>query len=184
MQRRTFLGAAPAGVLVAFGTAQATVYFTPEAIKRALFPDATRFVDRSLVLSKDQSRRIAQISATRVPFPNVVAMDTYGVAGKLGTILIDKVYGKHEFITYAVALDVEGAVKSVEVMDYRESYGDQIRLPRWRAQFVGKRSGQPLQIDRQIKNISGATLSCVHITEGVRRLLATYVIALDGGKLG
>jgi Na+-transporting NADH:ubiquinone oxidoreductase subunit NqrC len=63
-------------------------------------------------------------------------------------------------------------------MDYRESCGDQIRQAKWRAQFNGKRSGQPLRIDKEIKNISGATLSCVHITEGVRRLLATHAIAL------
>ena len=94
-------------------------------------------------------------------------------------MFIDKVYGKHEFITYAVALDTGGGVRGIEIMDYRESYGDQIRQPKWRAQFAGKRYGQPLAIDKQIKNISGATLSCVHITEGVRRLLATNAIALN-----
>jgi Na+-transporting NADH:ubiquinone oxidoreductase subunit NqrC len=84
------------------------------------------------------------------------------------------VYGKHEFITYAVALDATGAVRGIEIMDYRESYGDEVRLPRWRAQFNGRRAGQPLDINRQIQNISGATLSCVHITEGVRRILTTH----------
>lgn len=179
MDRRAFLIAAPAaGLMFASGTAHATVYFTGDAVKRALFPSATRFVDRSIVLSKAQMASISRAAATRVSAAGVTVFDAYGAGGKLGTLFVDKVYGKHEFITYALSLDASGAVRGVEVMDYRESYGDQVRLPRWRAQFTGKRSGQPLRIDQEIKNISGATLSCVHITEGVRRLLATYALAL------
>lgn len=179
MDRRTFLGAAPLGLLLTTKTAYAATYFSPDAVKKALFPGATRFVDRSFTLSKQQAQAISRAAATRVNFPKVVAFDAIGSGGKLGTMFIDRVYGKHEFITYAVALDPSGAVSGIEVMDYRESYGDQIRLPKWRAQFSGKRAGQPLFIDKQIKNISGATLSCVHITEGVRRLLATYALTLS-----
>ena len=180
MDRRNFLKAVPAaGLMFAGGSAHATVYFTGDAVKRALFPSATRFVDRSIVLSKAQITSISRAAATRVSSASVTVFDAYGAGAKLGTLFIDKVYGKHEFITYALALDASGAVKGVEVMDYRESYGDQIRLPKWRAQFAGKRSGQPIRIDQEIKNISGATLSCVHITEGVRRLLATNALAFN-----
>ena len=42
----------------------------------------------------------------------------------------------------------------------------------------GKTSQSTLKLDRDIKNISGATLSCRHITDGVKRLLAFYEIAL------
>lgn len=93
-------------------------------------------------------------------------------------MIVDEVVGKHEFITLAVALDPTGAVRSVEIMEYRESYGGQVRDPRWRAQFTGKRAGQSLQLGREVKNISGATLSSKHVTDGVRRLLATYAIVL------
>lgn len=179
MDRRAFLAAgAVSGSLMTGSAASATTYFTGDAVKRALFPGATRFVDRSMTLTKAQMATISTKAATRVSAANVTAFDAYGASGKLGTLFIDKVYGKHEFITYALALDALGTVGSVEVMDYRESYGEQIRLPKWRAQFEGKRSGQPLRIDHEIKNISGATLSSVHITEGVRRLLATYSLVL------
>jgi Na+-translocating ferredoxin:NAD+ oxidoreductase RnfG subunit len=43
---------------------------------------------------------------------------------------------------------------------------------------VGKTSQSPLKLDRDIKNISGATLSCRHVTDGVKRLLAFYEVAL------
>ena len=95
-----------------------------------------------------------------------------------GWFIVDEVVGKHEFITYAVGLNANGSVKQIEVMDYRETYGGEIRNENWRAQFVGKTSQSPLKLDRDIKNISGATLSCRHITDGVKRLLAFYDIAL------
>lgn len=178
LNRRTFMAALPLGLMLASEQANATTYFTGDAVKRALFPSATRFVDRSVTLNAAQSKSISAAAKTRVSSPNIVALDAYGAGGKLGTLYIDKVYGKHEFITYAVALDASGAVHGIEIMDYRESYGDQVRNPAWRRQFTGKRNGQPLSIDKQVKNISGATLSCVHVTDGVRRVLATHALVI------
>ena len=54
-------------------------------------------------------------------------------------------------------------------MVYRETYGYEIRNDKWRAQFVGKNANSKLKLDDDIKNISGATLSCRHITDGVKR---------------
>ena len=178
LNRRMFMGALPLGILLASEQANATTYFTGDAVKRALVPGATRFVDRSVTLSSAQSKSIGAAAKTRVNFPKVIAFDAHSASSKLGTLYIDKVYGKHEFITYAVALDAAGAVIGIEIMDYRESYGDQVRNAAWRKQFSGKRSGQPLFIDKQVKNISGATLSCVHITDGVRRVLATHALVI------
>ena len=95
-----------------------------------------------------------------------------------GWFIVDEVVGKHEFITFALALDHGGAVKDVEIMDYKETYGGQVRDPRWRQQFVGKKPGEPLKLGDGIKNISGATLSSKHVTDGVRRLLDTYRLVL------
>lgn len=181
MDRRTFLSLLPAtGLALTAGEARATVYFTADAVKRVLFPNAAHFVDRAVTLTKEQVRAVAAASRTRVNFPNVAAWDAMGAGGRIGRLFIDRVYGKHEFVTYAVALDASDAVHGIEIMDFRESYGDEVRLPRWRAQFSGKRAGQPLFIDKQIKNISGATLSCVHITDGVRRVLATNALVFSG----
>ena len=89
-------------------------------------------------------------------------------------LFIDKVLGKHDFITYAVAVTPDGKVKGVEIMDYRETYGSQIRDKAWRDHFVGKSEKDPLRLDQDIPNISGATLSSKHVTDGVRRILQTY----------
>jgi Na+-translocating ferredoxin:NAD+ oxidoreductase RnfG subunit len=91
-----------------------------------------------------------------------------------GYFVFDRVIGKHLYIDYTVALTPGGAVHSIEILEYRESYGGEVRSASWLAQFVGKTAGSPLKINGDIRNISGATLSSTHITEGVKRILAAY----------
>jgi len=67
-----------------------------------------------------------------------------------------------------------GAVRGVEILDYRETRGGEVARPPLARAIVGKRNGAPLALDNDIQNISGATLSCRHVTEGVRRLLALH----------
>jgi Na+-transporting NADH:ubiquinone oxidoreductase subunit NqrC len=81
-------------------------------------------------------------------------------------------------IDYAVALEPDGHIRRVEIMQYRESYGGEIASPRWLEQFVGKTSQDRLEVDRDIRNISGATLSSHHVTEGIKRVLAFYETCL------
>jgi Na+-translocating ferredoxin:NAD+ oxidoreductase RnfG subunit len=81
----------------------------------------------------------------------------------------------------AVGINANGTVKQIEIMDYRESYGYEVRDAAWRAQFVGKSANSPLQLDADIKNISGATLSSKHVTDGVKRILQKYGSSLKGG---
>ena len=90
-----------------------------------------------------------------------------------GIFVLDHVIGKHLYIDYAVALEA-GRVKRVDILAYRESYGGEVRSPSWLAQFVGKTAASPLKVGGDIRNISGATLSSLHVTEGVKRILAAY----------
>ena len=46
--------------------------------------------------------------------------------------------------------------------------------PKWLAQFHFKGAESVLKLDDQIKNISGATMSCRHVTDGVNRLTQTW----------
>ncbi|HTY66291.1 MAG TPA: FMN-binding protein, partial [Alphaproteobacteria bacterium] len=95
-----------------------------------------------------------------------------------GWFIADEVVGKHDFIPFALALSADGSVRSIEILEYRETYGGDVRAETWRAQFAGLRNGAKLKLNDDIKNISGATLSSRHITDGVKRLLATYAIVL------
>ena len=98
-----------------------------------------------------------------------------------GWFIADEVLGKHEYIPFALGLEDTGAVKAIEILEYRESYGSEIRDAAWRDQFRGKRHGATLKLNADIQNISGATLSSRHITDGVKRLLATYALVCAQG---
>jgi Na+-translocating ferredoxin:NAD+ oxidoreductase RnfG subunit len=99
---------------------------------------------------------------------------------KGGLFIVEKVVGKHEYITVAIGINPNGTVKQIEIMDYRESYGYEVRDASWRAQFVGKSASSPLQLGADIRNISGATLSSKHITDSVKRVLQRYAAKAAG----
>ena len=153
--------------------AQAVTYLSTAQAQSLMFPGQALKPDFR-TLTPDQVAAIQRDSSVNVLTRDLKAWR----ASDGGWFIEDQVVGKHEFITFALALDAQGGVKDIEIMDYRESYGDQVRNPAWRAQFTGKRHGAALKLNSDIKNISGATLSSKHVTDGVRRLLATYAIVL------
>jgi Na+-translocating ferredoxin:NAD+ oxidoreductase RnfG subunit len=162
---------------VATAPVAATVYLSIQAAQQAMFPGA-RFVSHDLAFTPDQRKAIAKASGVG-SFDKVQRVwDVRSGNARAGWFIVDRVLGKHEMITYAVALAPDGAVKRVEVLEYRETYGGEIRNPAWRQQFVGKRFASQLQLGKDIKNISGATLSSRHVTDGVRRLVATWQLLL------
>lgn len=154
--------------------AQATQYLSIEQAQRLLFPTATGYATETAELTAEQVRAIEQASGTRVVNRKPQVWRAMAGDTLLGHLFVDQVYGKHEFITYALAVTAAGQVAGVEILDYRETHGDQVRQPRWRAQFLGKDADDAVKLGRDIQNISGATLSCRHLTDGVRRLLATH----------
>ncbi len=172
MKTEFALVALPISVLVA-PSAFAVQYLTVDQAQRVVFPGKS-FTTTPVKLTSVQRKAIEQASGVRVLHDE---QQVWRVSGG-GWFIVDEVVGKHEFIAYAVGINADGSVKQIEIMDYRETYGGQIRDQKWRAQFVGKNSKSTLKLDSDIKNISGATLSCRHIADGVKRLLAFYEIAL------
>ena len=173
MDGRPYWHIFPAAAAAVCAPAYATTYLTVEQAQAAIFPGA-RLTPAFLTLTDEQRRAIERRSGVNVRSRELKAWRVEGG----GWFLVDEVLGKHEFITYALGLSAEGRVAAVEIMDYRESYGYQIRDAGWRRQFVGKGSADPLKLDADIRNISGATLSCRHVADGIKRLLATYEVAL------
>lgn len=164
--------ALPISAIVA-PSAFAVQYLTVDQAQKAIFPGKS-FAAALVKLTSAQRKAIEQACGVRVLRDE---QQVWRVSGG-GWFVVDEVVGKHEFITYAVGLNADGSAKQIEIMDYRETYGGQIRDEKWRAQFVGKTSKSTLKLDTDIKNISGATLSCRHVTDGVKRVLALYDIAL------
>jgi len=175
MRSRLFwLVAAPAAIVVP--GAHAEVYMTLEQAQAQMFPGATLSPDFR-TLTDAQSDQIEKLSGENVRNKEIKIWKV----STGGWFIADEVVGKHEFIPTALGLNADGTVKDIEILEYREAFGSQIRDPAWRAQFTGKRNGDTLTLTQDIKNISGATLSSRLITGGVKRLLATYATIILHG---
>jgi Na+-translocating ferredoxin:NAD+ oxidoreductase RnfG subunit len=159
-----FAAAVPASVCAA-------TYATPDDVAHRAFKTATAFADVLVASIPEDASALAAPGAAphAAPMRTIEARQGDAV---LGRVIVDSVLGKFEQIDYAVALDASGKVLAVEILTYREGHGGEVRMPSWRNQFVGKTAADPVRVGADIANISGATLSCTHLADGVHRLVA------------
>jgi hypothetical protein len=180
--RVVLLAPAIAAASVVPASAFAVDYLTAEQADRLMFPDADAFETRSVTLDAGQMQQLgAQGIRARSAAWSVRVARRAGAA--LGYVVTDDVLGKVELIRYAVGVAIDGTVRQVEILSYRESHGYEVRLPAWRRQFVGKGADSALRVGEDIASISGATLSCTHLTDGVRRIVAVLALARRAGAL-
>jgi Na+-translocating ferredoxin:NAD+ oxidoreductase RnfG subunit len=160
----------------------ATQYLTVEQAQQAIFPEANSFKPSTLSLTLDQMHQMEKLSGLPARSAAWRIVAAYKDDKLLGHVVLDEVLGKFELISYAVGLQADASIRSVEILAYRESHGFEIRNAAWRKQFAGKSaaagSASTIAIGEGIANISGATLSCTHVTDGVRRIAALAQVAL------
>jgi Na+-translocating ferredoxin:NAD+ oxidoreductase RnfG subunit len=156
----------------------AAQYMSLEQAQALIFPNAKEFMAAPVTLTPDQVARIERQSGVAVRFPQQQVWQARTEGKLLGWFIVDQVIGKHELITYAAGINPDGSLRQFQILEYREAYGSQIRYANWRDQFVGKTAADKLELDTDIVNISGATMSCRHVTEGIKRLLVFYQVAL------
>ena len=160
-------------ILVAPIFAQAKIYVSSEQAQQILFPNKV-LSKLPIIITDDLQEKMRAASSIRHPFQG----DRIWRSSDGGWFVIDEVVGKHEMITYAVALNAKGSVLGIEVLEYVESYGYEVAEAQWRKQFVGKTINDPIKLNQDIQNIGGATLSCKHLTDGVKRISVLYDLTL------
>lgn len=168
---------APLAVLIAPAVAHAKIYVSVEQAQQSLFP-GQKLTQFPVVLTEAQRERMREASSVREPFRGERVWRT----AKGDWFIVDEVVGKHEMVKYALAINADGTIKQIEIMEYVESYGYEVGELSWRQQFVGKTAASTLKLNTDIKNISGATLSCKHLTDGIKRLMVMYDLVLKGVK--
>jgi Na+-translocating ferredoxin:NAD+ oxidoreductase RnfG subunit len=89
----------------------------------------------------------------------------------VGFAVVRAVRGKDQPITFLVATDTADRLRDIDILVYREPYGGEVAYEPWRRQFRGKSSADRLEVGRDIRTISGATISVNAVTAGVRRAL-------------
>ena len=123
----------------------------------------------------------AQVDTVQVDSARVYRVSRGGAL--LGFAQVRNVKGKDQPITYLVATDAADALRDIDILVYREPYGGEVAYEPWRKQFRGKTTGAPLQVGKDIRNVSGATISSNAVTRGVRQALADLTAWHAAGKL-
>lgn len=154
-------------------------YLNASEAQKLLFPSADGFVRKPIELSDDQIDKIRELSGVRQRTNKPQIWLAYEKKKLLGWFIVDEVIGKHEYITYAAALAPDNRVLGIEIMTYRETKGGEVRNADWRSKFKGKTLGDRFKLDEDIPNISGATLSCRNLLDGVKRLLVLQKVTGD-----
>jgi len=153
--------------------AHAKIYLSIDQAKKIMFGTAD-MQHRPIILAKEIQEKMRQASSVSHTFES----NRIWKAPNGGWFIVDEVVGKHEMITYALGINSDGSIKQVEILEYRESYGFEVADIAWRQQFVGKKVNAPLKVNQDIQNISGATLSSKHLTDGVKRLMVMHDLVL------
>lgn len=164
-------------------TAFAVDYMSAAQAAKAMFAEADRFEEREIVLDAGAMRRFEEQAGMRVRSARWKLMLAMRGDETLGVVIVDEVIGKFELITYAVGVRRDGSIQQIEILSYRESHGGEVRLPAWRQQFVGKGPAAALDVGSDISNISGATLSTRHVTDGVRRAVRLVAMLRKEGAV-
>jgi FAD:protein FMN transferase len=160
----------PAGMLLVSASASAQVFMTEQQALKAAFGPAGE-VEREEKSIGPADRRVLSSSGLRFHDSAV----TFLVGKKSGTAggyaLVMNEIGKSEPITFMVVMSPDQRVIDVHLMVYRESRGGEVHEKRFLRQFRGKRVADSIQINNDIINYSGATLSSQAVAQGVKRAL-------------
>ena len=92
----------------------------------------------------------------------------------LGVMASGFAQGYDDVISYNLALDCEGVILGIRIVEHSETQGvgDVIEKPEFQDQFMGKSCRDPLRIGDDVDTVSGATISTEAMIESLRRLLA------------
>lgn len=165
--------------------AQAGVFLSIEEAPRAVFPEGTAFEQKVIPASPELREAIqGRLGQTRPSLwePEYVLFTVRKGTKILGHAVIVEEIGKHRPITFVVGVRPDGSVQDVALMVYREPYGGEVRHRRFLAQYRGKKLATPLLPFRDIRNITGATLSVEALGRGVKKALALLTaLGLTGG---
>ncbi len=167
----------PVAALMAPALAHAKINVGVEEAQQRIFP-GQKLTQNAVALTEAQRERMQELSSVREPFRGERVWRT----ANGDWFIVDEVVGKHEMVKYALGINADGTIKQIEIMAYVESYGYEVGEASWRNQFVGKSGNATLKLNKDIKNISGATLSCKHLTDGVKRLMVMHDLVLKGSK--
>jgi hypothetical protein len=152
-------------------TNHAEVFMTEEDAVKIMFPKSERVRKTTIRLSREKKDLIEQRIGWKFP-EDSFEVHIGETSDKIdGYAMVHNTIGKHKHMTYMVGVDARGACTDVELLVFREAKGSDVGRKRFNAQYEGKTVFDPIRINKDILNISGATMSVRSINAGVKRVL-------------
>ena len=152
--------------------AHATVFMTQTQALQQAFPGA-RFERRSIVLTDDQAHAVQQRAKVHVESKLVATATAWRGDTLVGMAFFDSRTVRTMPAVLMVAVRPDSTVARVDILAFHEP-PDYQPPARWLDTFEGRRLDDHLWPRRDIRNLSGATLSARAVTESVRLAVALY----------
>src|SRR5690349_214862 len=146
-------------VLATISRGQSTIEDKAKASLHKMFGDSVAISSSWKRLKSSDIDSIALLSHSRWQRDSVQIYVCSAHQKAVGYGFVDDVKGKVQFITYHTGINTDGKVQDIDILAYRESYGGEVAYESFRKQFHDKSSADRLIPGRDIKNISGATIS-------------------------
>ena len=143
---------------------------------RNSFGEHIRIESASIVLTPDDKDSLRSLTKSERVGDTLHLLLALNDNQALGYAVVDNAKGKDQPITYCVMVDTQLTVRNLEILAYREPYGGEIQNSSWRKQFFGKHPEDTLRPGKEIKNITGATISVRSVTMNVKKVLSLLSI--------
>jgi len=146
-------------------------FMTEEEAVKTILPKSQRIHKEMIRLTPEKKELIEQRIGWKFPEES---FDLYiGETGDKidGYAMIHNTIGKYKHMTYMVGVDPNGTCTDVELLVFRDAKGSEVGKKRFNSQYDGRTVSDPIRINKDIINISGATMSVRSMSAGVKRVL-------------
>ena len=149
----------------------AEVFLSEEEALKLMFPKSERIRRDVIRLTPERKTQIEERIGWKFPEEDFEVHIGETGAHIDGYVVLQNTIGKHKPMTYMVGVDDRGRVSDIELLVFREARGSEVRTKRFNSQYEGKTVLDPVRINKDIINISGATMSVRSMSAGIKRVL-------------
>jgi len=175
---RVFIGMVAPLFGVAIASVNAQVLMKQDEALRLAFPQGEIVERQTLFLTEAQVVEIEKTARSKLESKLVVYYRARKEDRISGYAFFETAIVRTKPVTLMALVNPDSTLRLVELLSFYEPH-DYLPAPRWLSLFRNRAFTDHLWPKRDIHNISGATLSVQTITLAVRRMMATYIVAVS-----
>ncbi|GEM_PF-5718743 len=158
------------------------VYMTRDQALRRAFPNVHEVLELRHLLTDGEKAELQKQLGRRLPERGYLAWLAFDRKGKfLGLSVLTAELGKTEPFFLMLSLDPQGRVRHVDVLEYREPRGAEVRRRSFLGRYVGLGAKNLRRALRRIPVLPGATLSSHAVSRAVQKAIALHRLYLQEG---